>query len=1315
MELSENETKRDKMTFGSFSNINNNGLTSMINNSSNNLNIGLIRNEELSKMFPTPPSIEQHTNSSPGGVCGNISDGKEDPNEMTSLAKSESYLNFGSPPEEPIEDWSYVFIPTKMSVIVTSSKYAPLNNLLSQTLPSINLPTNCSYKPSWIKQKEQDEERKKQLEASGVKPSPAMVVDGVQTIIKKEIKMEVDIKKEIKQEAMSPMPVKSQFPMTSPFGGARNPKNDPGSTIINKLLSQGPTPPPNMSRNTIHPSMESPSTSSNMQSNFNSSSYGQQDSMFRKSMGLPMAPAHHSQPPPPYDVAIHSPSLNSNLNATNNDDISNNNNKKSVSNMKNNSFMRQTKMGHKAPEANSLLVNVLLYDTSLNIFRDHNFDSCTICVCNAGPKCVGNIRGLDSGIYLSLASSCHFNENLTTIVERSQEGKLSASKRDQSGIKYMGNNRNLMNHLTNDSPGSISSISSCSSSGSSSSSSSGSSSSSCEAMSPCVGNVQLMLTGYPDDDPIFCRCGFSAVVNRRLAHQTGLFYEDEMEITGMAKDPSAHKKRSLLSLLLKQGQKKFNQSEEEKQKHGGAIEATTKEVPEVSLANLAPVFDLLRNQCTLFQNSSNSVQRAIKHLNQEKYSPIIANKHVNILEFIDAFDIVTLALEQSRYIFERFDGYNNRQLYIPNQKQVEKRSSANYQAISVHKWPYLNAGGPKSNQDIIRVMKSMQVLLQKAFNQNGTTGLWDAPYAVRGPLTWREFHRLAGRGIGQCEPQPVPSIVVGHDKEWLCISPYALQFWDKLLLEPYSHPRDIAYIVVSPDNNFLTARVKTFFKELSTTYEMCRLGRHQPIKGWEGILRVGKTSILQENTNTLDDDWLQTIDSNKLNELLRLYGITFQQQLVPYLSKIPQDRSLLNPPEGFNSQHHRSSSSLSSQMFPPHTPEPNLSANGGASSSQCDKGPNTPKSDHDESKDNLNSSASTSEIMSQQLDQVANPPHIVLYIVEPFTSGTDSTSLERVACLSLLKYYSNVLNAVPESIKTNISVQIVAQESILELGKNRDITRWSDHMRNLALNVFTQSHRYLSHSNSIKSLTGFGTAANAEAFMKTKDDKNKTAIKLYTPPYILTTRNAKSENAENFGQTGIEQQCSSIMYCCYCMSEDQSMLLAVVTDERGEFLENCTINIDIPNRKRRKKTSARRIGLQKLMDFILGVMSQTVKPWRLVIGRIGRIGHGELKGWSWLLSKPNLVKASKYLKDICKQCSVMYPQAVPSIWSACLVTLEPDSNFRVMPDQFTPDERFSQRSTQSPLSTPQDVTCTHILVFPTSAILQVCPKPHLSF
>jgi mediator of RNA polymerase II transcription subunit 13 len=62
-------------------------------------------------------------------------------------------------------------------------------------------------------------------------------------------------------------------------------------------------------------------------------------------------------------------------------------------------------------------------------------------------------------------------------------------------------------------------------------------------------------------------------------------------------------------------------------------------------------------------------------------------------------------------------------------------------------------------------------------------------------------------------------------------------------------------------------------------------------------------------------------------------------------------------------------------------------------------------------------------------------------------------------------------------------------------------------------------------------------------------------------------------------------------------------------------------------RNRRKKASARKIGLKKLWDFILGVVTMTTIPSRLVIGRFGRMGHGELKGierFFFLLSKTGL-------------------------------------------------------------------------------------------
>lgn len=72
----------------------------------------------------------------------------------------------------------------------------------------------------------------------------------------------------------------------------------------------------------------------------------------------------------------------------------------------------------------------------------------------------------------------------------------------------------------------------------------------------------------------------------------------------------------------------------------------------------------------------------------------------------------------------------------------------------------------------------------------------------------------------RCEPQPVPSMMVGYEKDWLSLSPYALHYWEKLLLEPYSYARDVAYIVVAPDNEFVLNRARGFFKELSTVYEV---------------------------------------------------------------------------------------------------------------------------------------------------------------------------------------------------------------------------------------------------------------------------------------------------------------------------------------------------------------------------------------------------------------------------------------------------------------------------------------------------------------
>ena len=57
-------------------------------------------------------------------------------------------------------------------------------------------------------------------------------------------------------------------------------------------------------------------------------------------------------------------------------------------------------------------------------------------------------------------------------------------------------------------------------------------------------------------------------------------------------------------------------------------------------------------------------------------------------------------------------------------------------------------------------------------------------------------------------------------------------------------------------------------------------------------------------------------------------------------------------------------------------------------------------------------------------DDEREVPSVVVYLVEPFSLGSDQPELQRLACLALLRCFQSVLAAVPENIRNNISVQV---------------------------------------------------------------------------------------------------------------------------------------------------------------------------------------------------------------------------------------------------------------------------------------------------
>ncbi|EDW79310.2 uncharacterized protein Dwil_GK13446 [Drosophila willistoni] len=1450
-----------------------------------NSGAGSIQAEDLTKMFPTPPSHEQqHPNSSPcqtdvvmtdlsvdttsimatpavagtaatatalvplgisSSVVGGVAIGG-----VLKVVKQEYNVELGSPVEEPIDDWTYVYRPPQQEKFVGSSRYAPLTNLPSQTLPALNIPPNCFYKPTWSTHKSRAASLAKAA-AAQQQQQQHQKHQALQQRIQlhqQQLQMHQHQHQQQQQQQHLQQQQHQQQQQQSAGAGSSHP-HQKHQQLQELLLSNAPRTPstamPSPSTSTVPQPLSSagsqlllnqlncpqaPPGSSMQQlmragmSPISPGPVGVGTVPFPRSSPMHRQTPTHPPPPYPYDLAVVSPatSTSSYLNKQFNSQephphshtpqgsmhhmqggagggmgIHGSGNGPNgagstvgggASGNSHLSMMHYTgdagiasgsssavsvpssSLLQELPEVNSVLVNILLYDTALNVFRDHNFDSSSVCVCNADTQKIGNIRGADSGVYVPLPGGSFnpFPTHSSTSHTANSAAAASSAQRllngpsSSSSSSFAGGLR--MISAFGGSPASSSMPGA--GSGHGHGPNGGSSSSSC---TPPSSNPHI--TGYVDDDPVDCTCGFSAVVNRRLSHRAGLFYEDELEITGIADDPGKNKQPTLLNLIQSLSRRQQGKLMPGETNSSTALEkstgvATTGQVEQLAHA----IFDLLLEQCSIIQTSSSSVHRAVqshrrrmsrqRRLFGNSGAPAASMASIaNVLEFIDAHDVISLALEQARLAFESQRMDNIMDFHGGSNQHSSSQQLTAFQAaplalrqklailgsgrLTVHKWPYLPVGFTRSNKEIVRTMNSIQPMLQNAFHcksRGGAAGSKDASSynTVSGPLTWRQFHRLAGRASGQCEPQPIPSVVVGYEKDWISVAPHSIHYWDKFLLEPYSYARDVVYLVVCPDNEHVASCTRSYFRELSSTYEMCKLGRHTPIRGWDGILQVSSSRSGLPNDRegpTPLDDWLRTLEHAPLAEQIRRYAVAFHHQLAPYLSRVATDKTLLNPPDGNSSsssniggaggsgssktggsgQHLGNSSGTELPTDAAIKLEPGTEQQTPVSSSsgqqQQDNSQDTKPDIKGAGGANGNGSDSKPALIlgdplgvGETLEDI-NPSAIVLYVVNPFTFASDSCELERLALIALLRCYAELLKVIPDSVRAQMNIQIISLEAVMELGPCGNRKRFSDEIKCLALNIFSQCRRHLVHAQSVKSLTGFGTAANMEAFLKTKDEPNRKAYKMYTAPFVLAPmheRNDKTDFSRAAGSMhGQNEHRYSVMYCNYCLSEDQAWLLATATDERGELLEKVCINIDVPNRLRRRKAPARYVALKKLMDFIMGLISQTPQMWRLVIGRIGRIGHSELKSWSYLLSKQQLQKASKQFKDMCKQCTLMYP---PTILSACLVTLEPDAKLRVMPDQFTPDERFSQISMQNPLSTPQDVTCTHILVFPTSAV-----------
>ncbi|KAM6975941.1 mediator of RNA polymerase II transcription subunit 13-like isoform 1-T1 [Tautogolabrus adspersus] len=834
------------------------------------------------------------------------------------------------------------------------------------------------------------------------------------------------------------------------------------------------------------------------------------------------------------------------------------------------------------------------------------------------------------------------------------------------------------------------------------------------------------------EDQYRCMCGFSAIVNRLLAHGTGLFLEDELDIFGRTSEVGRAAERRLALC-----------------RRDPTMRDPRAKKPQDAAPASPLVMVLLQEQCSQPISSLASL-----HL------PLSCSCHGRKGALLQSWMSEKQWADGSDACVECYNALEQGLQYVDN-STGGKVDQAVVRSTALHPWPHTNVVEMSmlSSQDMVRMLLSLQPFLQDAIQKKRSGRTWENIQHVQGPLTWQQFHKMAGRGSygseESPEPLPIPTVLLGYDRErdFLALSPLALPFWEKLLLEPYGGQRDVAYLVLCPNSPSLLAAAQAFFQELSTVYETCRLGKHRPLAkvSRDGLVRVGE-EVEPEKMEELDVDqwltgpWAGQQHNDNLSKL-KLYAYACKQQLGPQLSILSLDSSLLVPPKLQPPPNHTSSvqpaaSGQTQSCGPDGEPAPGAASSGnvptpnGATSSQTgettqaatsdSKGPSTVTPPANTPAENPELTSEQSRIgiptVPDSADSHANPPAIVIYIVDAFlsSSGARNEGGEEDECddmeagsiwlLGLLRCYTEMLQTLPEMMRPALVLQVVPCQYLLQPASGESHL-YLQQLRSLAFSCYSQCRRLLPQQTHIKSLTGFGPVSTVSSVLN--GPEHPSPRQMYSPPFILgPTRSKQPEAGEMWAEPPPKY---NVLFVGYCLSHDQRWILVSCTDQQGELLETCIINIDVPNRSRRPKVSARKMGLQKMWEWCIGIIQMTSLPWRIVIGRLGRLGHGELKDWSSLLGEHSLHSVGRKLREACRICGISAADT-PAILSACLVAMEPQGSFVVMPDAVTMGSVFG-RSTAlnlqtSQLNTPQDASCTHILVFPTSATTQLAPSSY---
>lgn len=397
-------------------------------------------------------------------------------------------------------------------------------------------------------------------------------------------------------------------------------------------------------------------------------------------------------------------------------------------------------------------------------------------------------------------------------------------------------------------------------------------------------------------------------------------------------------------------------------------------------------------------------------------------------------------------------------------------------------------------------------------------------------------------------------------------------------------------------------------------------------------------------------------------------------------------------------------------------------------------------------------------------------PVIIFYILEPGYNGYpdkdpirhDVTRFGLVTLMNLVAHWRDLiktkLKSHPDAENNDLGylceLQIVPLSSVSQMSSNQDdlITNTAFSSYNKAISRYHEfSRKFLETTNSAGP-NGFTSHLNKSDL--TIDKERELALSLasqqtsltqnYLPEYYLadnwydprvhisedsdlfnkidcTNSNPNEDKDKTLNESTnlnltkdlklLKVWSTKTLFVSYCISHDQNWLLVTVTDNFGSMMDSNIININVEYDMKtcKPKLSAKKIAIKKLWNYIVSVISASTVEWNIVISRIGRLGHGEIKEWLAYLNDEAINKtieimvdkAFDYLNKDCLKTSTRYLTS-STINSVALTSFELETSLSVFPKA---QNGLNFSSLGSKFVNTESTDCSHIAVFPTTAIV----------